>query len=162
MADIKTNYGTHSQALTITLASLASSATAGRESTVVNNGTNLFMDALVSVVVTLAAGTSGSDRAVYVYAYGTSNDGTDYTGSATGTDAAYTQADPTPLKLIGVIPAPTQSLAYKGGPWSVAAAFGGVLPAKWGIIVRNFSGITLTATAGNHKVVYQGVFGQSV
>jgi hypothetical protein len=53
-----------SAALTITLNSLASSATAARESTVVDNGTNLYMDALVTVIAKLAAGSPANDKAV--------------------------------------------------------------------------------------------------
>jgi hypothetical protein len=41
---------------------------------------------------------------------------------------------------------------------SVAAAFGGILPAKWGVIIENQSGTTLSATGGDHVVQYQGVY----
>jgi hypothetical protein len=40
----------------------------------------------------------------------------------------------------------------------VAAAFGGVLPEKWSIAIRNYTNLTLDATEGNHKKIYQGVY----
>lgn len=160
MADILEKFGT-TQDFTLTLASLASSATAGRESTEVDNTTDLYLDALVWVQIALTTGTIGSDKAVYVYAYG-SLDGTLYPDTVTGADAAITLNDPTQLRLIGVINAVAQSTTYKGGPWSVAAAFGGVLPPFWGIVVRNYTNIALTATEGNHDAKYRGVLAQSV
>jgi hypothetical protein len=157
MASIKLAYDS-SAALTITLASLASSATAGRESTAIDNTSNLGEDALVFVKVKLQAGTPANDKAIYVYAYG-SEDGTNYTDPATGTDAAITLRDPTNLRLIGVINTPDSgALTYKSNPFSVAAAFGGILPRKWGIVIRNYTGIAFDATAGNHSITYTGVF----
>jgi len=141
---------------TLTLASLASSATAGRESTKVDNSSNLYLDALVYVKIVLTTGTIGNDKAVYVYAYG-SLDGTNFADTVTGADAAITMNDPTQLRLIGVINAVAQSTTYKGGPFSVASAFGGVLPPSWGIVVRNYTGIALTGTEGNHGYTFVGV-----
>jgi len=156
--DLKNKYDGGGNALTITLASLTSSATAGRESTVVDNSSNLFRDALVTVAVKLQAGTIANDKAVIVYAYGTVDGGTIYTGGVTGSDAAYTMDDPTVLVAIGVIPCPTQSLTYRG-TFRVAHAFGGILPQKWGLFIRNYSGIALSATGSDHTVKYQGIYG---
>jgi len=156
--DLKNKYGSSGQTITVTLASLASSATAGRESTVIDNSSNLYRDAIVTVKVKLQSGTIGNDKAVIVYAYGTVDGGTTYTGNATGSDAAYTMDDPTVLVPIGVIPTPTQSLTYTG-TFRVAHAFGGVLPEKWGLFIRNYSGIALSATGSDHAVKYQGVYG---
>lgn len=158
MADIKQGLAS-SAALTITLASLASSATAGRESTAISNATNLYLDALVQVKVKLATGTPANDKAVYVYAYG-SEDATDYGGDATGTDAAYTQKDPTNLRLLGVIACPDSgALTYRMNPVSVASAFGGALPRSWGIVVRNYTGVALDST-GN-EATYSGIYATS-
>lgn len=160
--DLKQKLGATNQALTITLASLASSATAGRESTVVDNTTNLFLDALVTVKVKTSASALANDKACYVYAYGTVDDGTTYSDTATGSDAAITMTDPPNMRLIGVVNCPAVSTTYKSGPFSVAGAFGGILPAKWGIVLRQFTGQALDATGGSHAVVYQGIYGQSV
>jgi hypothetical protein len=151
--DIKQVFGT-STGLTITLNSLASSATAGRESTVVDNSSTLYVDALVTVIVDLAAGAPANDQAVYVYAYG-SEDGTNYTDNATGTDAAITLRTPTNLRLIGIINTPVDGAVYPQ-VFTVAHVFGGVLPRKWGIVVRNYSGQAF-AGSGN-SASYSGVY----
>lgn len=157
MANIKIAYGT-STALTLTLGGLTSSATVGRESTAVDNTSNLFVDAIVQVRVALQAGTPGSDKAVYIYAYG-SEDGTIYTDNATGSDAGITLRAPTAMRLIGVIPCPDSGgLSYESQPMSVAASFGGLLPRKWGIVVLNYTNVTLSATEGDHSYKYTGVY----
>lgn len=156
MSAIKEAFGT-STAITITLTSLASSATAGRESLAVDNTGALNLDALVQVKIKLAAGSPANDKQVYVFAAG-SEDGTQYTDNATGADAAITMRDPTNLRPIGVIPTPDSGgLTYIGSPMSVAAAFGGVLPRKWSIVIRNFTGLALTGTPADHAVTYTGV-----
>ena len=74
--------------LTITLASLASDTNllAGRESDVVDNSSNLYLDYLLSGKVT--TGTSPtSARSIEVWAYALIND-TTYPGVFDGTDSA--------------------------------------------------------------------------
>ncbi len=157
MASVKEAFGTNGQAITITTNSLASSATAGRASTVVDNTANLYLDALVTVLVKMpTSGTPANDKAVYVFAYGTANAGTDYSDGVTGTDAAFTHTDPPNLRLVGVIACPANTNTYRGGPFSVAAAFGGTLPEKWGIVIRNYTGLTLDSTGNSAH--YQGVY----
>lgn len=160
MADIKQKFGTSNQTITITVASLANNA--ARESTAIDNSTNLFIDAEVFVKVKSAAASTSSTGSVAVYAYGTVDGGTTYTEGATGTDAAITLTSPPNAPLIGVVNVVANATTYRRGPFSVAAAFGGTLPEKWGIILVNLSGATLDSTAGNHSVVYQGVLAQSV
>lgn len=159
--DLKIKFGT-STSFTLTLASLASSLTGGRESTAVDNTTNLYVDALVYVQCKLQTGTPGSDQAIYIYAYG-SEDGTNYGDNATGSNAAITLRTPTNLRLIGTISTPDAGgLTYKSPPMSVAAAFGGIMPRKWGIVVRNYTNVTFSATEGDHAYSYTGIYYQSV
>jgi hypothetical protein len=154
MASVLVAYGT-STALTITLTSLASSATAGRESTAVDNSSNLYLDALCQVTCKLATGTPANDKAIYIYAYGSEN-GTVYTDNATGSDAAITLRDPTNLRLVAVIPVPDSgALTYESSPFSIAQAFGGVMPRKWGLVVRNYTGVALDSS-GN-AATYTGI-----
>lgn len=153
--DTRIAYGTSNQSITITLNSLASSATAGRASTYVDNATNKFIDAICTITIDLPAGTPANDRAVYVYVYGTADGGTTYTGRVTGTDAAYTDTDPSQFGMpVAVVPALATGGVYSR-TFSVAQAFGGILPERWGLFVRNFSGLTLDSS-GN-SVHYQGV-----
>jgi len=158
-ADIKSAYGTNNQTITVTLASLA---TAGaRESTVVDNTTNKFLDALVFLKVTSGGASTSSAGYVNVYAYGTANGGTTYTQSATGSDAGITLTVPPNARLIGSCNVVANAVTYNCGPFSVKVAFGGVLPDKWGVIIQNVSGGTLDADAGDHAVFYQGVYATS-
>jgi hypothetical protein len=158
MADIKEAFGT-STAMTITLASLAASATVGRESTAVDNTSNKYLDAQVYLAIKLQTGSPA--RGIYVFAYG-SEDGTNYTDNATGSDAGLTLRDPTNLRRIGIIWTPTSgALTYKG-VFNVAPAFGGVLPRKWGIVVINDTGLALDTTEGNHIKTYTGIYYTSV
>lgn len=160
MASVKTAYGADAGAITITMASLADSSTAGRESTAIDNGTDLFLDALVQgKIKTQNSGAIAAPSAVLVFAYGTADAaGGVYSDTVTGTDAAITMNSPTQLRLIGMIHAAAINTTYKGGPWSVAQAFGGRLPEKWGIVVQNDTGTALSATEGDHDFWYQGVY----
>jgi hypothetical protein len=159
MADTKTKYGTGGQSISITINSLASDAK--RESTAVNNATSGFLDALVQVkIATNTTTPSSDDKCVYVYAYGTADGGTSYSGNASGADGAF-GTDPQQLencRLIAVIYAPSQNNIYESDAMSVAAAFGGLLPQRWGIIVHNRTGQTLKS--GDCSAVYQGIYTQ--
>ncbi len=144
---------------TCTLASLASSATAGRESTVVDNSSTKYLDALVQLNVKLQTGTPANDKAIYVFAYASADGGTTYPDAVTGANAAITLNDPTQLPLLGMIYAPAAGgLTWKGGPWPVARCFGGVMPEKWGIVIRNYTNVTLSATEGDHAKLWQGIY----
>lgn len=158
--DIKEKFGANGQTITITLASLANNS--ARQCTAIDNSTNVFLDALVQLKLkTNAAGTATTGY-VNVYAFGTVDGGTTYTENAGANDAGITLTVPPNAVLIGRINCVANATTYYSSPMSVAAAFGGVLPEKWGIIVENKTGATLDATAGNHAVKYQGVVAQSV
>jgi hypothetical protein len=66
---------------------------------------------------------------------------------------------PTNLKPIASISAPDSgALTYKSGPVAVAAAFGGILPRKWGFVLTNQTNIAFDATEGNHTKTYSGFY----
>jgi len=144
MSTVQSKYGTNNQAITCTLTSLANNGQRG--SAAIDNTTNLFLDALV--FLKLKSGGSGTLTAGYVnvYAYGTADGGTTYSDGVSGTDAGQTLTSPPNLRLIGVINMVANSVVYDGGPFSVAAAFGGILPDHWGIVVENKSGGTCDGT----------------
>jgi hypothetical protein len=157
MADIKTKYASAAN-ITITLASLANDAK--RQSTKISNTANLYLDALVQLKVKTGSSVSG-DKAVYVYAYGTTESSMGYSGDASGTDGAYNGAiDNT--KLIGVISTPAAGTAYVSDVMSIANAFGGKLPSEWGIIIQNKTGAALDGTESNYEKKYAGVLVQTV
>lgn len=148
MATVKPSY-TAAAAITCTIAAVATGST-GRRSAAIDNSTNLFDDALVHVTVT--CGTVSTGGTIYVYAYASGDDGTTYeTGGST--DAAYTLRGDE--HLIGTIAGVTSTAV--SGVFSVAKAYGGVMPRNWGIIITQTGCGTLSATEGNHIKKYQGV-----
>jgi hypothetical protein len=149
--NILQKYGTSNQSITCTITSLANNGQRG--SAAIDNSTNLFLDALVFVKVKTS--TSSATGTVNVYAYGTADGGTTYSDGVTGTDAGQTLTVPPNVRLIGVINAVANTTTYSAGPFSVASAFGGVMPDHWGIVVENKTGATLDASVGSSW--YQGV-----
>jgi len=156
--DIKGKLGTNNQAITISLSSLADDGV--RASTAVDNTTNLFLDCLVQLLIhTGNVGVPAGDKNLLVYAYGTANDGTTYSAGATGTDAAHGGVAGqliTNAHLMGIIHVDAQNETFESDVFSVASAFGGIVPAKWGIIVKNQVGQTL----GTSSAFYQGIYAQ--
>jgi len=151
-------YGT-STAITCTLASLASSATAGRSCAAIDNTSDKFVDAMLYIAVKTSSSALANDKACYVYLYG-SEDGTNVNGSsaeAEGTNAAVTFDSPTNLKGPYIIACPASSVTYKLVIGSIAAAFGGVMPRKWGFVLQNYTGQNLDSTEGNHTKTYTGI-----
>ncbi len=162
MADLKLAYGTASD-LTITLASLASDTNllTGRESAVIDNTTNLYLDVLVSGKIT--AGTSPTaSRSIEVWAVG-SWDGTNWPDVFDGTESAetITSAD---IKasvcrfVAAMATANVSDRTYHFGPASLASAFGGTLPPKISLFVTHSTGVALNSTAANHQIRLQPVF----
>lgn len=153
MSNILEAFGTSNQAITCTFTSLG---TAGqRQSTVIDNTSNLFLDALVFIKFKTGSGTNNTG-VVNVYAYATVDGGTTYTDGATGSDSGITLTVPPNAKLIGTLNTVADTTTYYGGPFSVAGAFGGTLPAKWGIIIENLSGATSDSSVGS--AYYQGKY----
>jgi hypothetical protein len=160
MADIRAKYGTSNQAVTITLASLTNNSS--RQSTAITNATNEFLDALVQVKIRTGASGTSTTGVIEVFVYASADGGTTYTDGVTGTDGAFTPTSPSNLRPLGAINAVANATTYIGGPWSVAQAFGGTLPERWGIVVKNSTGATLDATGSNFAVFYQGVLQEVV
>jgi hypothetical protein len=158
MSDIKLAYQAV-QTMTVSgLHSLANSATGAWASAVVDNTTNLFETALVQVVLDFANTAPANDKCAYVYAYGGLD--TSYSDPISGTEGAVTLAtivsNAQTFRQIGIVPYNTQDAVVESSPMDVAAAFGGVLPPKWGIVIVNYSGAALHSS-GN-SVTYRGVY----
>lgn len=168
MAVIKAKY-TASAALTITLASLGSSATfvAGREATAIDNSSNLFVDVLLTGKVTVGT-TPTINTQVLVYVFGAQDETPNWPGAMTGSDAARTLTSVGVgngyLRLAAVldVDSTTSDRAYTFGPVSIAQLFGGVMPRNWGVYVTHNTGVNLNSTGGNHYVKYQGVHYEAV
>ena len=155
MATITETFGS-ATAFTITNANLTNSATAGWQSNAIDNSSNLYDDALVMVDLAAVNTAPGSSSAIFMYAFALVDaSGSVYTntgdGSPGGTEGTLTYPNvatlPVVAPLLGVIPYPVTNKALRGGPFSVAACFGGILPPKWAIGMVNFSGMTLSVTS---------------
>lgn len=146
----------NNNAITITLASLANNGQ--RQSTVIDNTTNQDLDAGVFLNIKSAAASTSATGYVNVYAFGSADGGTNYSDGAGASDAAITLTAPPNMKVIGIINVVANATTYKGGPFSVADAFG-YLPGKWGIVVENKTGAALDSTEGNHLKVYERIRG---
>lgn len=148
---------THSSPVTvpITLTSLTNGSY--RQSTVIDNSTNGYIDAHIGgSIQTGTTPTTNTNIEVYAYA---SYDGTNYTAGCSGTDIAYTaDGEEGLLKLLEVITVDvTSDQDYVWGVVSVAQAFGGILPIKWGVVIKNGTGVNLNATGTNNEVQFTGI-----
>ncbi len=148
--------GASGVAITLTKAGLADGS--WRQSASVDNTSNLYLDALVGMSV--QTGTSPvAGGTIDIYAYGQYDGSAEFTGGASGSDAAYT-ADGEELlfKLIGVIVVDaTSDQDYEFGPVAIARFFGGFLPQRWGIVIENNTGVALNATGTNNETLYTGI-----
>lgn len=160
--DFKAKYGTANQTITITLASLASGSARG--STAITNATNLFLDAHVQLKIKTGAASTSATGYVRVLVYGSVDGGTVFSG-ATGTDAAITLIPSnlrSPFSEVDRIQVAANATTYYSRTISIAEAFGGQLPERWGIIVDSVAGGTLDTSGSNFTATYQGVYAQSV
>ena len=152
MADIDTSYGTKA-AITITLTSLADGSS--RQSTTWDMTSGNAIDFFVMCQTN---GQSGGVDYCYLNVFGgldtTSNEFTDNAGAS---DAAFTTANILNSPMLGSIKM-NAATAVAAGPYSIASAFGGLLPAEGGIIVNNESGAALSATASDHDFEYLPIY----
>lgn len=168
MSTASENYSstTDSTALTITLASLATSSTrvAGRQSTIVTNVTNKYLDCEVYGQVT--TGTSPTaNKSIEVWAFvPISVASSTFVYPVAGT-AALGESDA----------AATFDAEQKGGGLILCAVMAtnatsdrkysfsfslrekiGYMPLKWGLWITHDTGVNLNSTAGNHWAHYIG------
>lgn len=145
--------------LTITLASLASDTNliAGRQSTIVDISSSTIMDAQIGGKITTGT-TPTTARQIELWAFG-SYDGTTYGAGAGATDANFSPTgEKTLMRLLAVIDTDaTSNHIYEFGPVSLAEAFGGLPPRKFGVFVVHNTGVALHATGGNHEIKYTPV-----
>lgn len=153
---------TASATITITLASIATSSTwvAGAESTVIDNTTNKFVDALVGGKITVGT-TPTANTQIRVYVFNPIDSTPTYPDTMDGTDSVETLASVGVgrgfLKLGAVldVDAATSNIAYPFS-FSVAALFNS-MPSRWSLFVTHNTGVNLHATAGNHVIKYEGI-----
>lgn len=156
--DITQKWG-NSANMGITLASLASNNVAGRESNSVDiTALGPVLDILVQAKIKLDTGTIANDKCVYLYLAG-SEDGTKWPDPVTGNDAGCNTSND--MTLARAIDTPANGTTYISNPFSVASAFGGVLPRKFSAVVRNYSNCALTSNALDHGISYTPIYSQA-
>lgn len=161
MAVLTVTYSSNT-AITFDISSLASSATfvAGRESTQIDNTSNLYVDALVDVKGIMGhastAPTVGQEIRLYCWGSDVSL-ATTAIDTLDGTDSAETLGHVSvlnSLRLAGAasVTVASAALVYYIQPFSVASLFGGVMPKFWGLfLAHNHNG----ALAGSQSGLFQ-------
>jgi hypothetical protein len=149
-------YGSVTTMTVTSLQSLASSATAGWQSAQVDNTGTIYVDALVQVVLDFANTAPANDKCAYVYVAGGLLT-TVLSNPASGSQGTITLLDITAnaqnLRLLGTMPYTTADEVVESSPFSVANAFGGILPNFWSVVVVNYSGAALAASGNTVKYV---------
>jgi len=140
MATIKQVVGTRTALTTTALDSLAS-ATFVSAGTITHN-TNQPIDVLLEVTAT--PGTVSGNKQLLVYAKASLDGSNQTTGPETGTAVT----DEPNLYYVGTLPLNTNSTTQTK-MFSLAAAYGGLLPYASEIVVRNDSGAALNASGGS-------------
>lgn len=137
--------------------SLASSTTTGMAESAARttDTTKNVVDTQVRVTVTVGAITPSASTVINIYAYG-SIDGATWPGGASGaevidgTDKALTVSSlGNGLRFLGQLLAHTASIAHTSEPFSIASAFGGVVPQKWGVVIQNQTAVALAASGNS-------------
>lgn len=149
------SYGTYTALAVTALQSLASNATAGWQSTRVDNQTaTKALDYEIFVKLTTANTAPANDKAAYVYLcpHITTDGGTTWLNSDGGTatlpsatDATYTIASPNNLKLLGQLAYTTQQMVMQGS-FLLSTCYGQYPPDGFSIIIVNFTGAALSTS----------------
>lgn len=165
MATVTQEYAASSNLTVTNLHSLASSQTwiGGWESALVDNTTLKYLDYLVSCKFTMAAANNqAGEIRVYIAAMLDDStwpdvlDGTESTEAFTDTEEAAAA-----LRLGAVITVDTTASAVLyAQPFSVAALFGGVCPAKFVVFITGNGTTTTTAqfAASGNQVTIKGAY----
>lgn len=140
---------------TITLGTLATSGSVGRQSTLIDNTSNLYQGAVIGVQIT--PGTVTAAGVISYYLIRSDNGGGPIADDSAGTaDAAWTWQN-APIIYTHAIGLGTNT-QYKNvfdtGPYRLGP--------KWGIGVVQNLGNPLNATAGSHSVTYTPITGKIV
>jgi hypothetical protein len=165
--DVKLVYATE-QKPTFAIGSMATSSTllAGYETSIIDNSSNLFLDYLIGGKVTVGT-TPTINTVIEIWAFSQIEDSPTYPDVFDGTAGAETLTSAGIknglLTLIAVlqVDATTSDRVYPFQGKSIRAAFGGVVPKKFGFFVTHNTGVNLNSTAGNHELtalpVYENV-----
>jgi hypothetical protein len=132
------------------LANSSSTSTGNWASAAVDNTTNMDVDEQVYVQVTTGSSGVSSTGTVIVYAYGCLGETSICSDGLSGGEGTvvYSSTSPNLMKL-GSCNVTANSTMYVCGPYSIANAFGGAVPARWGISLENLTGTALGPNGNN-------------
>ena len=166
MSDVKQAFGSPIT-MTFAVQGLASDTNllAGRESNYIDTTSGLYLDYLVGGKV--KTGTSPTvNRTVELWVWGQLDDTPTYPDAITGVDGNKTLTT-RDIMFSGLVPLhavntdATSGRTYYIRPLSIASAFGGVLPKKWGLFLVHNTAVALDGTGGSFSFtatpVYQTV-----
>lgn len=163
MSSKKIAYAT-ATAITNAIESLATSSTflGGYESTPVDNSSNLYLDYELAGKITVGTTpTLNTEIRIYivpVYDGSTYPDVFDGTTSAETVTSAGVRDGFAVLAKVLNVDATTSDRAYHFFIGSIAALFGGIVPAKWAIFTAHNTGVNLNSTGGNHTFYQRGIY----
>ncbi|MCC6362140.1 MAG: hypothetical protein IT165_01370 [Bryobacterales bacterium] len=138
----------------ITLNGLATGA--ARSSAKIENQNLRYVDAICQFKIKPASGSLGDRYGVYFFAWGAADDASPiYPAGVTGVDEAVSVTLETlSIREIGSLYVPASGILISP-PFSVAQAFGNVLPPVWGVVAVNRCGLALDAT--DNTAFWRGV-----
>jgi hypothetical protein len=144
VSSIRTQFGPVTN-FSITLNGLATGA--ARSSAKVENHDTRYVDAICQFKIKPASGSLGDRYGVFFFAWGATDDASPiYPGGVTGVDEAIgATLETLSIREIGSLSVPGSGVIVSP-PFSVAQAFGNVLPPVWGVLAVNRSGLALDAT----------------
>jgi len=162
-ANVKIAYAA-STPLTITLASLATSATflIGRESAAIVNTSDLYIDGRITVAITTGTSAPTVDTEIRVYGVQALDDTPTWPDTMTGSDAGCTVTNAYILDsafiLLGVTAvSASTAVDYPIRTLTLAEAFGFV-PKRFSVFVSHNTGQNLHATGSLHSLAYIGAY----
>jgi len=144
VSTIRTQFGPVTN-FSVTLNGLATGA--ARSSAKVENQSSRYIDAICQFKIKPASGSLGDRYAVYFFAWGAADETSPiFPAGVTGVDEPVSVTLETlSIRQIGSIYVPSAGILISP-PFSVAPAFGNVLPPVWGVLAINRCGLTLDAT----------------
>jgi hypothetical protein len=143
--------------LTITLASLAASTTAGRQSTMVDNSSTKYPSAIVYCKIKSGtAPTAGGVYEIFLLRGDDPASSTFRTDAAGASDAALTIEN---AQLLGTIVVTNTLNKTYCAEFDTSPL--GPLGPEWGVAIRNNTSQALNATGGDHLIEYVAIYPES-
>ncbi len=141
MSTIRTQFGPVTN-FGITLNGLATSS--ARSSAKIDNQNSRYIDAICQFKIKPVSGSAGDRYSVYFFAWGAADDASPiFPAGVTGVDESVSVTLETlSIRQIGSLYVPGAGTLISP-PFSVAPAFGNVLPPVWGVLVINRCGMAL-------------------